>query len=153
MSGGFGTGPFGHTPLGEAPWGRDVHYGLLPGIHRDRDAENGYALLRYTDGVRQSADALRRLIRDFPLLRDPRAVQGQYADVQEVLLGPVVLRFGPRSQYGVDGAVLGLREFVATSARFTADDRDKYLTVSRSALPANNRTVRVVLKAIRVGAA
>ena len=148
--GGFGTGAFGYHPFGEDPWGRVVRYGLLPLLHRERDRAEGEPLYLYTEGVRGPLDELRRVIRDFPHLRDALHVRTQYTGVQPVELGARVTSYGARTQYGVDGAVLSHREFVSPTARFTAADRVRYLRVLDAANVGRLVSIATVVSATTV---
>ena len=116
----------------------------LPIEYRERDAENGYALQRYTEGVAGIQEEQRRLIRDLPNLRDPMHVPAG-AGGQLLTLGAEVLRYGRQEQYGVDGVVLPDGSIQAPTARFRRSDVGKYLALSGSVQLANNRSVRIVL--------
>lgn len=139
--GGFGSGPFGYHPFGEQPWGRTVRYGLLPITYRERDAQEGYPLYQYAEGVRALPDELRGQIRAFPDLRDALTARASSEGRSPLELGARVLAFGARTQYGVDGRVLARLEFVSDTARFTALDRGRYLRTFDSLNPL--RTVRI----------
>lgn len=139
--GGFGSGPFGYHPFGEQPWGRTVRYGLLPITYRERDAQEGYPLYQYAEGVRALPDELRGQIRAFPDLRDALTARASSEGRSPLELGARVLAFGARTQYGVDGRVLARLEFVSDTARFTALDRGRYLRTFDSLNPL--RTARI----------
>lgn len=141
---GFGHGPFGRQPFGHAPWGRDVRFGLLPTEYRQQDEANGYALQRYSEAVGGLQEEQRQLIRRFPDLRDPLRVPAGSGG-QLLTLGMQVLRYGRQEQYGVDGQVLPDGSLQAPTARFGRADFGKYLIVSGSTEPGNNRAVRIVL--------
>lgn len=139
---GFGHGPFGHMAFGEWWWSRYVLYDLIPAVYRDRDTE-GF-LDKFAESLRPSFDGLRRKIRDFGDIRDPLLVRAAASEQQVFRLGKRVIARGPIEQTGVDGKVLVYGEFTSNTARFTAADRGKELTIRRSSKPENNRSVTIV---------
>lgn len=139
---GFGHGPFGHEPFGEADWSRYTLYELIPDLYRNQD-EEGH-LRNFIEALYPSFDKLRRAIRQFEALREPRHVPTQFDGIGRLRLGPVVVPQGEIEQQGINGSVNALFEFSDSTARFRDGDRGKELTVRGSTLLANNRTVTIV---------
>jgi hypothetical protein len=139
---GFGSGPFGNFAFGEWWWSRYVLYDLIPSIYREQDTD-GF-LEKYAESLRPSFDQLRRKIRDFGEMRDPLLARTATSESQTLRLGKRVVRQGDIEQSGVDGKVQILGEFTAPTARFTEQDRGKLLTIKRSNIAANNRSVTIV---------
>ena len=138
---GFGHGPFGREPFGEANWPRYTLYELIPELYRDRD-EEGY-LKSFIEALYPSFNTLRRKIRNFGDLREPRKVPTQYNGVERLRLGPLVVLKGGIEQQGTDGTVNALNEFTSAAGRFRDEDRGKEITISGS-LGSNNRSVLIV---------
>lgn len=137
---GFGSGPFGGDAFGEFDWSREVLFKSQPELHRE--ADNGLYEL-YADALGISYDALRRKIREFGTLRDPLLVRTQYDEVLTIKLGKRLEEKGVVEQRGVSARVDVLQNFVTVRGRFTQEDLGKELEISGSAVPENNRTVRV----------
>ena len=139
---GFGYTPFGDTAFGEWWWSRYVFYDLIPALYREADAD-GF-LEKFAESLRPSFDQLRRKARDFGEMRDPLLVRTAVSEQQTLRFGKQVVLRGSIEQSGVDGKVAVLGEFTAPTARFTDLDRGKELSIKRSNIPANNRTVTIV---------
>lgn len=140
---GFGGGPLGGDPAGQFNWTRKVLYELAPEIYRTADLEQEEFFRRYAEAQGASFDLLRAKIGAFADLRDPRRVRTQYDKITTLRLGPVEVRKGPVEQRGLRGTVTALREFSTGRGRFSTQDIGKELTVSRSAIADNNRTVLI----------
>lgn len=138
---GFGYGSWGDSPFGEWWWSRYVLYDLIPSLYREADT-SGF-LEKYADALRPSFDELRRKIRDFGELRDPLLVRSAVSEQHTVRLGKKVVLRGGIEQSGVDGKVAVYGEFTAASGRFTERDLGKELSLRRSSIAANNRSVTI----------
>lgn len=136
---GFGSGPFGDEPFGEFDWARRVLYYYAPVIYRNQDVDRLFEL--YARGQSAPFTDLRRKIRDFFDLRDPRAVRTEFDQTQLLLLGAVQVVREPVQQSGLRGSVSAVGAFVTERGRFGFGDIGKELTVRRSTIAANNRSV------------
>lgn len=139
---GFGHAPWGHFAFGEWWWSHYVLYDLIPAIYREKDTD-GF-LEKFSESLRPSFDQLRRKMRDFGEMRDPLLARAASSESQTFRLGKRVVRQGDIEQSGVDGKVQVLGEFSASTARFSEQDRGKLLTIRRSNIAANNRSVTIV---------
>lgn len=140
---GFGRGPFGHGPFGRSNWVRQARYDVLPRVHREEDAQQGYPLRKYVDGVGTIQAEILRTIDELPNRRNPLLAHGQYDRTIPIRIGRVITTLGLKEQSGADGVVGTLREFMARTGRFSQADLGKHLTVRGSSVAANNRQVQI----------
>jgi hypothetical protein len=140
--GGFGHGPFGHEPFGEANWSRLALYEQIPELYRSQDEEGHFR--NFIEALYPSFDRLRRGIRAFDTVREPRRVRSQYDSIERLRLGPIIVPQGGVEQQGIDGSVNALFEFAAATGRFRDYDRGKELIVRGSTIQRNNRSVTII---------
>ncbi len=144
MSTGFGNGPFGREPYGEWKWSKQVLFDFLPQIYKAEDVENDNLLESYSDGLRPQFDGLRHRIREYDSLRDPGLVRTSYNEVAVVRLGKNIPVRGVVEQRGTDGVVeVGTKYFASNTARFTAQDIGKELTLTDATIASNRTPVMV----------
>jgi hypothetical protein len=141
--GGFGQGEFGRHSFGEWKWSKRTLYEFLPEFHKLEDIGTGGQLEAFMAALQGPFDDLRRKIRDFGNLRDPDLVRSAFNETVNVRLGKKVLAPGSVEQRGLDGKVVGI-EFQSVTARFEEGDLGKEISLSRSKIPGNNTTVRIV---------
>jgi hypothetical protein len=149
---GFGSNPFGADPFGDWDWGKRVFFEQIPELHRLADPANGSPHEKWAATQAKSFSDLRRKIRDFGTLRDPRMVRTEFDEQETLVLGARLVVQGTVEQRGVRGTVTGVRVFTGDRAHFTFADLGKTLAISGSANPLNNRSVIVagVLSATQV---
>jgi hypothetical protein len=136
---GFGSGPFGGGAFGEFSWARQVLFETAPEVYRTADVDQLFELYARAQG--EVFDDLRRKIRDFGDLRDPRLVRSAFDETTTILLGQIQLVKGPVEQRGIRAQVLATSVIQTERGRFTFADVGKELTVSESSLKDNNREV------------
>ena len=147
---GFGTGPFGGSGFGSAPWVNLQLWESIPYVYRAEDALQVTPpdpLSRFVFAVGDELNRLSALTRDFVHLRNPDRVPTSYDNSQRLRLGAIIQQLNPIERRGYDGTLVGATpgaDFEAASARFTTLDIGKEITLSRSAVASNNRTVTII---------
>lgn len=140
---GFGEGSFGEMPFGDWDWSDEVLYGLLPSEDKKQDESNGLVLRQFLRIFEPLLNRIKSSIEGWSDLRNPLTVRTQDQDAQLIRLGDVIDPMLPASKQGIDGSIQSVGIFTSPSARFSVEDKGKYITLWRSSLTGNNRTFQV----------
>jgi hypothetical protein len=140
---GFGSGNAGLGAFGEDNWSRRVLFDLFPDIYKSLDKDHDGALEALSVALAGPFNILRRKIRDFLDIRDPRTARTEFNGRTRLVLGPLVAEEGEPEQGGVNAQVNTFLEFFAPNGRFSPADIGKSLEISGSVIPTNNGTFTI----------
>lgn len=97
----------------------------------------------FVDSLRPSFESIRETIAKFDDLRSPREVRTRYSDKVSLRLGPELVIRGRIEQRGLNAKVRSDQRFVAPTGRFRPEDVGKELTILKSSVASNLKTIKI----------